>query len=309
MRDILNAAKGIQEGGVVAFPTETVYGLGADATNDTACQKIYALKSRPSTNPLIVHLDSLEQAKNFAKFSPQAVTLAEALWPGPISFVLSLQENSQIAPTVTAGLKTIAIRIPDNEIALELIKESGRPIAAPSANPSGYISPTTYQHVFEHFSKSNIIILRGDESVVGIESTILDLSQEQPTILRQGFITAEDIENIIKQKVITNQDESVLKAPGMMEKHYSPHAQVRLNATSIDEGEIGLGFGEIKFPLGMNLSEKGSLVEAAHNLYSHLRALDKIAQEKGYTAIAIAPIPYEKIGIALNDRLKRASAR
>ncbi|MCC2646328.1 MAG: ywlC [Rickettsiaceae bacterium] len=309
MNNILKAAQIIKQGGVVAFPTETVYGLGADATNETACQMIYELKSRPANNPLIVHVASLEQAEKIAVFSPLAKKAAQAFWPGPISFVLPLKHEAKIAGTVTAGLKTIAIRIPDNEIALSLIKEAGIPIAAPSANPSGYISPTTSAHVKEHFSEKEVMILEGGASVVGIESTIIDFSTETPILLRQGFITAEDIESIIHREVSFTDDNKLLKAPGMMEKHYSPSVNVRLNAINLEEGEIGLGFSFIEFNKGENLSKSGSLIEAASNLYLMLRSLDKIAQMEGYDTIAVAPIPFTRIGVAINDRLKRAAAK
>jgi L-threonylcarbamoyladenylate synthase len=309
MDNIFKAAKIIKQGGVVAFPTETVYGLGADATNETACQKIYELKSRPANNPLIVHVASLEQAEKIAVFSPLAKKAAQAFWPGPISFVLPLKHEAKIARTVTAGLKTIAIRIPDNEIALSLIKEASVPIAAPSANPSGYISPTTCAHVKEHFSEKGIMILEGGASVVGIESTIIDFSTASPMLLRQGFITAEDMESIINKEVNYTLDNAILKAPGMMEKHYSPSVAVRLNALTIGPKEIGLGYSSINFERGENLSKNGNLIEAASNLYSMLRTLDKLALQEGYDTIAVAPIPFSRIGVAINDRLKRAAAK
>jgi L-threonylcarbamoyladenylate synthase len=306
---IIEASSTIKQGGVVAFPTETVYGLGADATNDNACQLIYALKSRPANNPLIVHVATLAQAMELVEFSKQAMDIAKALWPGPISIVLPLRVDSSIAPTVTAGLKTLAIRIPDNEIALEFLQACNCPIAAPSANPSGYISPTQSNHVSEHFSDKGVIVLEGGASVVGIESTIIDLSISMPTILRQGFITAEDVENIIHAKVTVLEQGEILIAPGMMEKHYSPLVNVRLNAEHLYEGEIGLGFGDISFERGENLSKTANLIEAASNLYAMLRSLDKLAVNNHYHTIAVAPIPFKQIGIAINDRLKRSAAK
>ncbi len=309
MNDLKLAAQIIKDGGVVAFPTETVYGLGADATNDEACQKIYKLKARPATIPLIVHVANIADARKIGIFSSNAMKVAEAFWPGPISIVVPLQKEARISSTVTAGLSTIALRVPANDIAIDLIQCSGLPIAAPSANPSGYISPTQAIHVQEHFAAAGVMVLDGEASYIGIESTIIDFSVEQPTILRQGFITAEAIEEVIGETIGKLDNSTTLKAPGMMEKHYSPHVGVRLNADTLEDNEIGLGFGKISFAHSYNLSMNGDLIEAASNLYAYLRELDKQAVHEGYARIAISPIPHIGVGIAINDRLKRASTK
>jgi len=295
---ITKAAHLLSSGNIVAFPTETVYGLGADATSDEACAKIYQLKGRASNNPLIVHVPSIEEAREIAVFNQQAETLATKFWPGPLTFVLPLKRDAKISKIVTAGLNTIAIRIPSHEIALELIRATGKPIAAPSANPSGYVSPTTTNHVLSNFP--DLYVIEGSNSEYGLESTIIDLTGK-PTILRYGFITPESLSKALCEEVVYNHGYEYIKAPGMMAKHYSPRAHVRLNATELQDGEMGIGFGEIDFDL--NLSKAGDLVEAAANLFDMLQKLDK--QTK---AIAIGPIPDKGIGLAINDRLRRAGA-
>ncbi|MFY9589266.1 L-threonylcarbamoyladenylate synthase [Rickettsia endosymbiont of Halotydeus destructor] len=309
---INKAAKFIREGRVVAFPTETVYGLGADATNEEACLKIFRLKNRPAINPLIVHVASLEQAKTIGEFNEIAELLATKLWPGPLSLVVPLKDIANIAAAVTAGLKTVALRMPAHPLALELIEKSGKPIAAPSANPSNYISPTNEQHVQEHFLDNPEVFILSPESYqskYGLESTIIDTTLEQPTILREGFITAETLERILGIKVFTVDSAAKVKAPGMLAKHYSPKVPVRLNATNLEDGEIALNFGSsnLQGEFALNLSISGDLAEAAANLYTHLRTLDNYAINHNITKIAIVPIPSISIGIAINDRLKRAA--
>jgi L-threonylcarbamoyladenylate synthase len=296
--DLQKAANLLLEGNLVAFPTETVYGLGADATSDIACAKIYKTKGRPSNNPLIVHVATIEEARKIAIFHIAAETLAAKFWPGPLTLVLPLKPDVKISEIVTAGLQTIAIRIPSHETALELIRATGKPIAAPSANPSGYVSPTTTSHVRKNFP--DLFILEGSNSEYGLESTIIDLTSK-PTILRYGFITPESLSEALGRMVIYNHSYEHIKAPGMLAKHYSPRAHVRLNATSLEEGEIGIGFGDTDFDL--NLSKSGDLIEAASNLFNMLQIADGQAKQ-----IAIAPIPAEGIGLAINDRLSRAAS-
>jgi len=299
MTNDLQKASGILlSGDLVAFPTETVYGLGADATSEEACAKIYQLKGRPSNNPLIVHVSTIEAARSIALFNELAEILAAKFWPGPLTLVLPLKSNSNIAKIVTAGLDTIAIRIPSHEIALELIKTTGKPIAAPSANPSGYVSPTSAAHVRKNFP--GLYILEGANSEYGLESTIIDLTTK-PIILRYGFITPESLSQALGQEVIYNHSYEHIKAPGMMAKHYSPRARLRLNALNLEEGEIGIGFGQVDFEL--NLSRSGNLIEAAANLFDMLQIADQRSKN-----IGIAPILNEGIGLAINDRLKRAAS-
>ena len=305
------AVQFIKSGKVVVFPTETVYGIGADATNNEACLKIFQFKNRPAINPLIVHVSSIEQAKEIGEFNDLATKIAEKFWPGPLSIVVSLKENANIAPSVTAGLNTIAIRIPSYPLALELIRQSGVPIAAPSANPSNYISPTNAEHVTKHFKDNQEIFILAPEiyqSEYGLESTIIDTTTATPTILREGFITAEILEEVLGVKVfkVTN---DVVKAPGMLAKHYSPNVPVRLNATNLEDREIGLNFGNSNLTgkFSLNLSLKGELIEAAANLYAYLRILDDYAASHDVRGIAVAPIPRVNIGAAINDRLKRAA--
>jgi len=298
---VQRAAHLIKRGDLVAFPTETVYGIGADARNDAACQKIYQLKGRSGNNPLIVHVTSLQTAVSIAAFSNAAMLLASKFWPGPLTLVLPLQPGANIASSVTAGLNTIAIRMPSYSIAHELITLANTPIAAPSANPSGYVSATAEEHVKMHFP--DLFVLPSDSKPHGLESTIVDLTSEDPVILRYGFITPEILSQVLGQDVVyhTNAD---IKAPGMLSKHYSPKAYIRLNATTLHAGEKGIGFGRIV--LGpLNLSKSGDLVEAATNLYSMLITLDNM---KDTHLIAIAPIPQSGIGLAINDRLTRAIA-
>lgn len=292
----------IKAGGLVGLPTETVYGLAGDATNPESIRKIYELKGRPSNNPLIIHVANLDQAKEIAEFDDRALKLAGEFWPGPLTILLRRKSNSSICKEAYAGLNTIAIRIPSHEIAKTFLVDVGLPIAAPSANISNYISPTELSHVEDAFE--DLYILDGGKSVYGLESTIIDLSKDNPTILRHGFITKEGLSKVLGTEVLDNISKDIL-APGMMKKHYSPKTPIRINADSLNSGELGLGFGNIS--LGeLNLSDKGDLIEAAANLYSMMRILDKKASMLGSSYIAIAPVPLFGIGIAINDKLKRA---
>ncbi len=333
--DIETAVKLIKKGELVAMPTETVYGLAADACNEEACQKIYALKQRPSNNPLIVHVHDLEAAKSLAYFSHDALKLS-SLWPGPITMVLPQIHPSALAACVTAGLNTIALRIPAHDLAVEFIKKTGVPIAAPSANISGRISPSNKSHVRANFTADELYVL-GESSEgckYGLESTIIDLTTDIPTLLRYGFITPELIAEVLDKQVVIHKslrqfesgDFSVssekIKAPGMSYKHYAPNTKVRLNATHLSADEIGLAFGHNNFGLQgqesgkinkiykdriINLSISGDLTEAASNLFEYLHILDDLAIKNDYKFIAVASIPNSGVGLAINDRLGRAA--
>lgn len=320
MKDaILQAAQLIKSGDLVAFPTETVYGLGADATNDIACKKIYDTKNRPTINPLIVHVNSLEEAQNIACFNDMAINIAEIFWPGPLTIILKKEQqnlsNIKISPIASAGLETIAIRIPAHPIARELIDASGVPIAAPSANRSGKISATNSWHVKKQFG-NQIFILEDiwNERKYGIESTIIDLSTTVPQILRHGIITREMIENVIGNvKILDRSVHDVIKSPGMLLKHYSPETKIRLGACNVGVQEIALDFGDSNLSQGnsnifaLNLSKDGDCVEAAANLFDFLYILDEFALSNSILSIAVAPIPQHGVGIAINDKLYRAT--
>ncbi len=307
MKDIIKTANIIKSGGLVAFPTETVYGLGADANSQFACLKIYEAKGRPAHNPLIVHVSSLDQAKSLAEFNNDALKIA-TLWPGPLTMVLPKKKGIDIAQCVTAGLDTIAIRIPSHKLALELIKLSGCAIAAPSANKSGFLSATTAEHVHSNFGDNVFTIKTNQNCNIGLESTIIDLSTNQPTILRHGFFTSEIFESLIEKKINVADSESKIKAPGMLLKHYAPKTNLRLNAEFLSNDEIGLNFGSstLNSINSFNLSKKGDLLEAALNLYNYLHILDNFCTKNNIKSIAIASIPHIGIGIAINDRLNRA---
>lgn len=307
--DIKLAVELIKAGKLVAFPTETVYGLGADASSDAACKKIYELKGRPGNNPLIVHGFCREQLEKVAIFNENAIKLT-AFWPGPLTMVLPRKREAEIADCVTANLQTIAIRIPAHDIALELLKESNYLIAAPSANKSGLLSPTTSSHVLENFDPEEVYILKTDsKNKYGLESTIIDLQAETPTILRYGFITPDAIESVLGKKVTFASKTSEVKAPGMLHKHYSPKAKLRINAAELKGSEVGLNFGNSKLEgdFCFNLSKSGDLAEAAANLFDMLHRLDHLAKVHNKKCIAVAPVPNLGIGLAINDRIQKAA--
>ena len=297
------ASRLLRGGELVAFPTETVYGLGADATNDKAVAKIFEVKGRPQFNPLISHLPTAQQAFKFGAFSETAKQLASMLWPGPITFVVPRSNNCPISWLASAGLETVAIRVPDHPVATELLERVGVPVAAPSANISGRISPTRSRHVQEEFGSNIPSILEGGDCNVGLESTVLDLSDAIPTLLRPGHITKEQLESKIG-KIQMASKTNTISSPGMLASHYAPKARVKTCMTTVMDGEAFLGFGNISFEPFPNLSNKGDLVEAASNLFHMMRELDK----QNPRSIAIAPIPNEGLGIAINDRLQRAAA-
>ena len=300
---IKEASDFLRTGELVAFPTETVYGLGADATNDSAVAKIFEIKGRPQFNPLISHLPSAQHAFKLGVFSTIAKELASTFWPGPITFVVPRSNNCPISWLASAGLETVAIRVPDHPVARELLELANVPVAAPSANLSGKISPTRSEHVREEFGSNISSILEGGECRVGLESTVLDLSGSIPKLLRPGCITQRQLETVAgKIKMATQTDK--ISSPGMLASHYAPEAEVRIRATTSIEGEAFLGFGEISFEPYPNLSPRGDLLEAASNLFHMMRELDK----KNPKCIAVAPIPNEGLGIAINDRLHRAAA-
>lgn len=307
MNKIETALLKLSEGEAVAFPTETVYGLGADCTNDSAVQKIFTLKGRPAFNPLIIHVPNLDMAFKYGKFNNTAQTLANKFWPGPLTLVVPLNKDAKISSFVTSGLETIAIRCPNHPVALDLLQQYNVPIAAPSANISGYVSPTKYEHVYDEFG-DKVFIVPGDQSCIGLESTIIDCSVPEIAILRPGFVTKENIETILNISVAEKTSSEVIKAPGQLKLHYSPKLPVRLNVTNVYPNEALLNFGQnaLTADISLNLSPAGNLDEAAANLFDYLRKLDK---HPGITGIAISPIPYEKVGIAINERLHRAASK
>lgn len=300
--DIATAAAILRDGGLVAFPTETVYGLGADARNSMAVASIFAAKSRPHFNPLIVHVPDIAAVEAIAELPESARALAAAFWPGPITLVLPRRPDSGLSDLVTAGLDTVAIRIPAHPLAQKLLKEFNGPVAAPSANPSGKISPTTADHVFDGLSGKIAAVLDGGPCGVGVESTIIGFDNG-PVLLRSGGLPIEAIESALGTSVSQKTDANIT-APGQLKSHYAPSAKLRLNATAPESDEAWLAFGPHDFTVpSLNLSENRDLTEAAANLFAHMRALDKIA-----TKIAVAPIPTTGLGLAINDRLERAAS-
>lgn len=299
-----DAATLLRSGRLVAFPTETVYGLGADATNPDAVLAIYETKGRPRFNPLIVHCADLAMAETLAEFSPLARRLAESFWPGPLSIVLPLKPGHRLADIATAGLDTVAIRVPDHPIALALLRASGRPLAAPSANPSGKLSPTTAEQVRRGFG-GRVPVLDGGPCASGVESTILAIQGENLVQLRAGALSREAIEAQMGLPVEQVAADAEISAPGMLLSHYAPNAHMRLDA-SPHPGEAFLAFGPAAQFAGptRNLSASGDLHEAARNLFSMLHELDDLGAE----TIAVAPIPETGLGEAINDRLRRAAA-
>ncbi len=305
--NIALAGKVIRDGELVAFPTETVYGLGADATNDLAIKKIYQAKGRPPNNPLIVHLASKSIAEKYGLFDDNAHILADSLWPGPLTIVLPLRQNTRLAPSITTNLSTIALRVPAHSTSLDIIKSAEVPIAAPSANRSGRISPTTASHVLKDLNRKIALIIDSGPCQFGIESTVIMTKNNSISILRPGAISQTEIEDLINVP-ITSPPKGKLLSPGMLEAHYAPKANLRMNAKALASGEALLCFGE-NFPKGaeisLNLSTKGDLSEAASNLYAYLRELDT----KNIKSIAVGPIPNIGLGVAINDRLKRATTK
>jgi len=305
---IAEAAHMIRSGALVAFPTETVYGLGADATNGEAVARVFAAKGRPTFNPLIVHVAGIEQALMIGSFSATARRLTEAFWPGPLTLVVPKLETTNVSDLVSAGLPTVAIRAPDHPVARELLKEAHRPIAAPSANRSGHVSATRAEHVASDLGDSATLILNGGPTAHGLESTVLSLVGATPVILRPGAVPSDAIEQIIGEKIArANESGTHLSSPGQLRSHYAPQSKLRLNAKTWTPDEAVLSFGDVALRAShasINLSPSGDLIEAAANLFAALRTLDA----SGARTIAVTPIPTEGIGDAINDRLERAAA-
>jgi len=302
--NIIDAARLLRGGGLVAFPTETVYGLGANAFDGKAVAKIFAAKDRPRINPLIVHVANREMAERLGTFHANAAALADAFWPGAFTLVLERTPDCPASDLVSAGLTTIAVRMPAHEVARDLIAAAGVPLAAPSANPSERLSPTTAAHVEVGLGDKADMILDGGTTTLGIESTVCGIFGDEVILLRPGSITREQIESVAGP-LSTRQLEKA-HAPGQMTRHYAPQTPVRLNETAPGADDALLAFGPTPKHNGpvCNLSESGDLGEAAANLFSMLRALDA----SGANSIAVMPIPNDGIGEAINDRLSRAAA-
>lgn len=297
---ITRAATLLRDGGLVALPTETVYGLGADARNGIAVAKIYDAKGRPSFNPLIIHVADAEHARAYGVWSDTAHVLSSAFWPGPLTLVLPLAVGHGLSSLVTAGLDSIAVRVPSHPAAQAILRAFDGPIAAPSANPSGRISATTAAHVLAGLKGRIDAVVDDGPCTVGLESTIIGLNQPRPTLFREGGLPAEAIEAALGYSLDVADGAEVV-APGQLASHYAPHASVRLNATQPRPGEVMLGFGTIRGDL--NLSPSGDLVEAAAHLFDYLHALDAMRNP-----IAVATVPDRGLGRAINDRLRRAAA-
>jgi L-threonylcarbamoyladenylate synthase len=310
---IAEATRILGVGGLVAFPTETVYGLGADATNPTAVARLYAAKSRPRFNPLIAHVADIAAARALADFDRDADALVRKFWPGPLTLVLPKRAACAVAELATAGLDSIAVRMPDHPVARDLLQAFGRPIVAPSANRSGHVSPTTAAHVMADLRGRIDLIVDGAATPVGVESTIV-ACLERPTLLRPGGLPRADIEGLLGVPLAEAPPGAIEGdaplAPGMLASHYAPRTRLRLDVTELRAGEALLAFGP-NLPSGseraaakLNLSVKADLIEAAANLFSHLRSLDAA----GASGIAVMPIPHANLGEAINDRLARAAA-
>lgn len=298
--EIAPAAEALLAGDLVAFPTETVYGLGGDATRDETVAAIFAAKGRPRFNPLILHVSDYSEAEKFGDISGGLKTLAGAFWPGPLTLVAPLLEDAGVSPLASAGLDTIALRVPAHPLARDLLGAVGKPLAAPSANPSGKVSPTTADHVLAGLSGKIAGVLDGGACPVGLESTIVGMEGDTPVLLRPGGIAAEDLAKVLGRPLAAHQ--GAINAPGQLSSHYAPDAPVRLNAAAPKDGEAFIGFGDS--PAGdINLSPTGDLIEAAANLFAALRDIDRIQKP-----IAVAPIPETGLGAAINDRLRRAAA-
>lgn len=295
------AAALLGDGRLVAFPTETVYGLGADARDDRAVAGIYAAKGRPSFNPLIVHLPSLAAAEQYCVFNDAARRLAGAFWPGALTLVLPLRTDAGLSKLVTAGLDTVAVRVPDHPVAAALLARFNGPVAAPSANPSGRVSPTTAAHVQHGLGNIIDAVVDGGACRVGLESTIVGCDGP-PALLRAGGVPTEALEACLGAPLARPDDPSSPVSPGQLASHYAPKGKVRLNAPYAEQGEVLLGFGPVDAAL--NLSPSGDLTEAAANLFDYLHKLDAM----GARAIAVSPIPAHGLGLAINDRLRRAAA-
>jgi len=300
---IARAADLLREGRLVAFPTETVYGLGGNAARDETVARIFEAKGRPRFNPLIAHVPDIAAAERIALFDPDARALASAFWPGPLTMVLPLRDGAAISPLVTAGHRTVAVRLPAHPVARALLAAFGGPVAAPSANPSGRVSPTRAEHVLAGLAGRIAAVVDGGACAVGVESTIVSLG-DAPRLLRPGGVPVEVIEAALGRPVPPGGSELAPSAPGQLASHYAPGAAVRMGARGAETGEILVGFGPVRGDF--TLSETGDLVEAAANLFHILREADALAGPDG--RIAFAPVPDKGLGRAINDRLRRAAA-
>ena len=304
--NLRKAKKNLENNNVIGIPTETVYGLAGNAYSDKSIKKIFELKKRPSFNPLIVHFKNLNNLKKEAIINDSFKKLYNILCPGPITFILKKKKKSKISKKVTAGKKTIAVRIPRNKVAQKLLSILKFPLAAPSANISSKLSPTSAEDVAEEFGDKIKLILNGGNCPIGIESTIIDLTGK-PTILRPGIITLEEIEKILRKKIKTLANPKTIKSPGQLKFHYSPGIPVEMNKKYAEKNQALIGFGK-KFnnlKNNFNLSKKGNLKEAANNLYKTMRRI----KNKKFKSIAVAKISNKGIGKAINDRLRKASTK
>ena len=297
---IARAADRLRGSGLVAMPTETVYGLAANAADGKAVARIYAAKGRPSFNPLIAHVASLEMAQREGVFSTRALSLAEAFWPGPLTLVVDVAATGTVSDLARAGLDSIALRMPAHPVAQDLLAAFGAPLVAPSANPSGQISPTRAEHVAQDMAEKVDLILDGGACTTGVESTIIDARGEHPALLRPGSVSASEIERNWPGLIRPALNPDAPQSPGQLLRHYAPNARLRLNAEAAQPGEAYLGFGQGVATL--NLSPTRDLAEAAANLFAMLRQLDA-----EHDRIAVAPIPQDGLGEAINDRLTRAA--
>jgi L-threonylcarbamoyladenylate synthase len=310
---IAEAVRVLQAGGLVAFPTETVYGLGADAARGEAVARLYAAKGRPAFNPLIAHVDGLSAARKLARFDAAAERLAAEFWPGPLTLVLPKAATCPVAGLATAGLDSIAVRVPEHPIAQGILRGFNGALVAPSANRSGHVSPTTAAHVLADLGGRIDLIVDAGETPVGVESTII-ACLDAPALLRPGGVPRGEIERVLQHKLHETPDADAAsdapRAPGMLASHYAPRTRLRLDVKRVEPGEALLAFGPVlaegaeRATKVLNLSTRGDLIQAAANLFSHLRALDTA----GGSAIAAMPIPREGLGEAINDRLRRAAA-
>lgn len=303
---IARAANALAAGRIVAFPTETVYGLGADARDANAVAQVFAAKDRPRFNPLIVHVPDLATAETLADLGAEAHALAAAFWPGPLTIVAPKRPDAGLADLVTAGLDTVALRVPEHRVARALLEVAQAPIAAPSANRSGRISPTEAAHVAAELGEIPALILDGGRCTRGIESTVVSVAGPRPVLLRLGAVPRSEIETVLGQPLPLANEDAPIASPGQLERHYAPQTPLRLDATTVEPEEALLAFGpdtpECAGP-SLNLSAGGDLAEAATRLFAGLRTLD----DSGARGIAVMPIPDEGLGEAINDRLRRAA--
>ena len=306
---IQQAYKILSKGELLAIPSETVYGLGADATSDSAISKIYKLKKRPHINPLILYVSNIKMVEQFTETNPLFYLLSNYFWPGPLTMILNQKKNNNISELATSNLSSVAVRLPDNKIFQNIIEKFNNPIAAPSANISGNISPTNPYHVYEDFGEEIKLIIDGGQSEKGVESTVIDIRSNDIIILRHGPITQKMLENRVDCKIKKKGSNKKILSPGQMFKHYSPSKKLIINSIKPTKNCSFLGFSNImpdeKFDgIALNLSNSGDLNEAASNLFKMLRFLDKTDTQE----IVVAPIPNKDIGFAINDKLKRASS-